>query len=143
MSIQEQQFISEVAKEYKLPVAYVKVLLKKKIISLPPAYPDKIILSALSKVYRNEQLLRISLSRVSKKRREALISHPELDRIDEYIFNRLCNGYKDGTTVGSQTILTELSKFYGVDLSNARALFYYKKRIKHLRAKCRRELTKL
>ena len=142
MSQQEKQLVSDIAKEYKLPVAYVKVLLKKKIISLPPAYPDKIILGALSKIYRNEQLLRISLSRISKKRREALISHPELDRIDEYIFNRLCNGYKDGTTIKSQTILTELNKFYGVNISNQRTLYYYKKRIKYLRAKCRREQTK-
>ena len=94
-----KQLISGAAREYNLPVGYVKVLLKKKIISLPPAYPDRIILSALSRIYRNEQLLRISLSRISKKRREALIAHPELDRIDEYIFNRLCNGYKDGITV--------------------------------------------
>ncbi len=142
VSLQEKQLISYIAKEYKLPVAYVKVLLKKKIISIPPAYPDRIILNALSKIYRNEQLLRIALGRISKKRREELIAHPELDKIDKYIFNRLCNGYKDGITVRSQTILAELNKFYGVNISNQRTLYYYKKRIKHLRVKCKRELTK-
>ncbi|AEA33652.1 hypothetical protein [Hippea maritima] len=137
-----KELISDIAKEYKLPVAYLKILVKKKIISLPPAYPDKIILNALSKIYRNEQLLRISLSRISKKRREKLITHPELDKLDKYIFNRLCNGYKNGSTVKSQTILAELNKFYSVDISNSRTLFYYKKRIKQLRMKCRREFAK-
>jgi len=137
------QLISETAKEYRLPVAYIKVLLKKKIISLPPAYPDRIILNALKKIYRNEQLLGIALKHIpGKKRREELIAHPEFDKLDRYIFNRLCNGYKKGTTVKSETILTELKDFYRVNISDQRTAFYYKKRIKQLRAKCRRELAR-
>ena len=136
----EKQLISEVAGEYNLPVAYVKVLLKKKVISLPPAYPDKVILNALSKIYRNEQLLSIALSRLSKKRRAELIAHPELNKVDKYIFNRLCNGYKNGLIIKSQVILTELSRYYKVDIANPRTVFYYKKRITQLRAKCKRTL---
>ncbi len=138
----EKQLISKVAGEYNLPVAYIKVLVKNKIVSLPPAYPDKIILNALSKIYRNEQLLSIALSRISKKRREELIAHPELNRIDKYIFNRLCNNYKKGIVLKSKVILAELSNFYKVDITSPRTLFYYKKRISQLRAKCRRELVK-
>ena len=138
-----KHLISDVSGEYNLPVAYVKILLKKKIISLPPAYLDKIILNALSKIYRNEQLLSIALSRVSKKRREELIAHPEFDKLDRYIFNRLCNGYKNGNVVKSQIILTELNKFYGVNISDSRTAFFYKKRITRLRSKCKRELARV
>lgn len=137
----EKQLISKAAGEYNLPVAYIKILLKKKIISLPLAYPDKIILNALSKIYRNEQLLSIALSRISKKRREELIAHPELNKIDKYIFNRLCNSYKKGIILKSKVILAELSNFYKIDITSSRTLFYYKKRISQLRAKCKRSLS--
>ncbi len=138
-----KQLITEAAKRFNLPVAYIKVLLKKKIIFLPPSDADEIILNALSKVYRDEQLLKISLSRLSKKRREDLIAHPELDKIDKYIFNRLCNAYKEDKTIKTGQILAEINSFYKVDINNKRTAYYYKNRIKRLRRKCKAEIGKI
>jgi len=138
-----KKLVSDTAKKFNLPVAYIKVLLKKKIISLPPSKTDEIILNALSKVYRDEQLLKISLSRINKKRREDLIAHPELDTISKYIFNRLCNAYKEGKTIKTGQILAEINSFYKVDIYNKRTAFYYKNRIKQLRRKCKAEVGKV
>ncbi len=137
-SIEEKRIISEVSKQYKLPVAFIKILINKKVISIPPAYPDKIILSAVKKIFTNEQVLGLALKRLSKKRRQALIDNPGMSKIDKYIYNRLCNSRENGIIVKTAQILSEIVSFYGVDTNNKRSLCFFKKRITSLRNKCRR-----
>ena len=137
-SIEEKRIISEVSKQYKLPVAFIKILINKKVISIPLAYPDEIILTAVKKIFTNEQILGLALKRISKKRSQALVDNPGMSKIDKYIYNRLCNSRENGITVKTAQILSEIVSFYGIDISSKRSLYFFKKRILSLRSKCSR-----
>ncbi len=137
-----KRLISEASNKYKLPVAYIKILLKRSIIHLPLTPNDEIVLNAFSKTYADTKLLRISLKKFNKKTRQSLIENPDLNTIEQYIYTRLYNAKKQGLIITVYQILNELNKYYGVNINNKRTVYYFIKRTRLIKERIRKKLKK-
>ena len=105
--------ISAASKEFGLPQAYIKILVKKGVISFPLSYPDRIILKAFSKTWSDIGLLKIGLSKHSKAARLRAVSTVGMTRLESHIFTRLCEARKEGRIVYTDALILEIQHFYG------------------------------
>jgi hypothetical protein len=85
---------------------------------LPIVSKDNTILEIFEDILNDQDILDElvwkRLSMIRKSRRQDYINTIRFNKLERYVYTRLINAYKNGKTVSTNQLITELSRYYKI-----------------------------
>lgn len=129
----------EASRIYGIPVAALYKLKKKGVITEPLTFAERAHLVVVEAVWGDNELLRMQLSKKTKKVRLSLIEKPSLTRLERHILTRFKKHYENngGEWLQVKTVEEEVRTLYKIPLDQK-----LKDTVRKMRRKAKYEVRK-